>query len=80
MQLIHVFHILVADKEGKSAENLKPGGERGFLDHWRCGLIGAVQYWADGSRANAIRMVHLLIKQLGIEVCMCLIQHLPSPS
>ena len=31
--------------------------------------MGAVQDWADGSKADAVKMVHELIKELELEVC-----------
>lgn len=32
-------------------------GELGWRHHWRHGMIGAVQYWAGGSRDNVVRML-----------------------
>ena len=38
------------------------------MDHWRCGLIGALQYWADGSEADAVQLIFSLVKELKLEV------------
>ena len=46
-----------------------PRGERdGPLHHWRRGLVGVVQDWAEGSRADAAKLVFGLIKELELEV------------
>ena len=31
----------------------RPRGQYGPLDHWRLGLVGAVKYWSNGSKAEA---------------------------
>lgn len=46
-----------------------PRGKRdGPLDHERRGLVGALQDWAEGSEADAIKLLAALIKRLGLEV------------
>lgn len=57
--------------DGKPARQPEqmPRGENGPLDHWRRGLVGALQDWAEGSKADAAKLVISLIKRLGLEVC-----------
>ena len=46
-----------------------PRGQRdGPLDHERHSLIGALQYWAEGSEADAAKLLASLIKRLELEV------------
>ena len=46
-----------------------PRGHRdGPLDHERHGLIGSLQYWAEGSEADAAKLLISLIKRLELEV------------
>ena len=55
--------------EGKCNVAEVPRGQRdGPLDHWRTGLVGAVQYWAEGSRADAARLICSLINRLELKV------------
>eukprot|EP00966_Prymnesium_polylepis_P270578 6250855-Prymnesium_polylepis.1 len=42
-------------------------GADGWRHHWRHGMIGGVQYWADGSRANAIKMLVGLADEFGVK-------------
>jgi len=49
---------------GKDAE----GNERGPLRHWRRGLVFALQDWAEGSKADAAKLVFDLIEELELEV------------
>lgn len=57
-----------ADKPGRTQEQRFPRGERdGPLHHWRRGLVGAVQDWADGSKADAATLVFMLIEELDLE-------------
>lgn len=44
------------------------GEDDGPLTHQRHGLIGAVQYWAEGSAEDAAKIVSNLIKRLGLKV------------
>jgi hypothetical protein len=46
------------------APDRMPRGEAGAMEHWRHGLIGAVQYWATGSGADAATLIHTLIDRL----------------
>ena len=47
----------------------KPRGERdGPFNHWRHGLVGAVQYWANGSKAEAAELIFSLIEQFELQV------------
>jgi hypothetical protein len=48
----------LGDEPMPPAEQRKRGAD-GPMQHWRKGLLGAVQYWAAGSRAYA---VHLLVE------------------
>ena len=44
-----------------------PLGERyGPMEHWRHGLIGAVQYWAKGSKDDAADLIYQLVVRLGM--------------
>ena len=36
-------------------------GDRGALHHWRHGLIGALQYWAQGSEDFLVKLIIDLI-------------------
>ena len=52
------------------ADELRPvlrGGKLGALEHWRHGLIGAVQSWADGSRENAAKLIGDLVKHFEVQ-------------
>ena len=46
----------------------RPRGQYGPLDHWRYGLVGAVQYWADGSKADAAKIIYNVINELELQV------------
>lgn len=50
---------LSADKQGRVPSKL-PKGAEGALHHWRCGLVGAVKYWAQGSTADAVHFLFAL--------------------
>jgi hypothetical protein len=41
-------------------------GERGALEHWRRGLVGAVQDWADGSLANVVMLLVRLVSHFKV--------------
>lgn len=43
-----------------------PRGKEGVLHHWRLGLVGAVKYWAEGSKADASACIIGLIRELGL--------------
>jgi len=43
------------------------GDTRGWRSHWRRGLYGAVQSWAEGSRGNVIHMLAELAQHFGVE-------------
>lgn len=44
------------------------GQRDGPLDHWRHGLVGALQFWANGSSGDAAKLVAGLVKRLGLKV------------
>jgi hypothetical protein len=46
---------------------MRRGDERGYMHHPRRGLIGAVQDWAAGSRANVVKIMLRLIRWFGVE-------------
>lgn len=56
------------------------GQQNGPLHHWRRGLVGAVQDWAEGSKADAVRLVFSLIEHLELQVApsTCLNLFLPA--
>ena len=58
-----------ADSSGGSSVALPARGDesRGWRHHWRRGLYGAVQEWAEGSRGAAIHMIAELAKHFDIE-------------
>ena len=62
---------LHADKAGRAPEQMPRGRSDGPLHHWRRGLVGAVQDWAEGSKADAATLVLSLIKELELEVSCC---------
>ena len=41
-------------------------GEHGALEHWRRGLVGAVQDWADGSLANVVMLLVRLVSHFKV--------------
>ena len=41
-------------------------GASGALEHWRRGLVGAVQSWAEGSLENVVILVKRLIQHFNI--------------
>lgn len=52
---------------GRLSKEMPRGNRDGPLDHWRCGLVGAIQYWAQGSNEDAATVVLAAIKRLGLE-------------
>eukprot|EP00966_Prymnesium_polylepis_P239212 5532253-Prymnesium_polylepis.1 len=42
-------------------------GSLGWRHHWRHGMVGAVRYWADGSRANVVKMLVGLADYFGVK-------------
>ena len=46
---------------------MKKGKQEGYMHHPRRGLIGAVQDWARGSKANVVKIVVRLTKWFGVE-------------
>ena len=58
---------LSADKPGRLPNEMPRGNRDGPLDHWRRGLIGTVQDWAEGSRADAAKLIHSLIHRLELQ-------------
>ena len=53
--------------EGAKQVEMRRGDERGYMHHPRRGLIGAVQDWAAGSRANVVKIMLRLIRWFGVE-------------
>lgn len=51
-------------EEGKEA--VMRDGHDGWRHHWRHGMIGAVQYWAAGCRANVVAMLVGLASVFGV--------------
>jgi hypothetical protein len=49
-------------------EEMPRGQEDGPMYHWRRGLVFAVQDWAEGSKADAAKLVFALITELKLEV------------
>ena len=41
-------------------------GVVGWRQHWRHGLVGAVQYWAHDHRANVVKMLVVLANEFGV--------------
>ena len=62
---------LDVEKPGRSE---LPRGKEGALDHWRRGLVGAVQDWAEGSTQDAVCLIVSLIERLQLRV------RLPCPA
>jgi hypothetical protein len=58
---------LSEEKEARPAEKRPRGDRDGPLAHWRHGLVGAVQYWANGSKAEAADLVVSLVGELGLQ-------------
>jgi len=69
---------LSPDNPGRLPAEMPRGIRDGPLDHWRRGLIGAVQDWAEGSRADAVKLIHSLIHRLGLQAALTLIYIPPS--
>jgi len=46
---------------------MQRGETKGYMHHPRRGLIGAVQDWARGSKANVVKILLGLIKWFGVE-------------
>lgn len=42
-------------------------GPLGPLEHWRRGLVGAVQDWAEGSREDAVKLIVALVERLKLK-------------
>eukprot|EP00966_Prymnesium_polylepis_P333121 7388590-Prymnesium_polylepis.1 len=42
-------------------------GPSGWRHHWRHGMVGAVRYWAGGSRANVVKMLVGLAGDFGVK-------------
>jgi hypothetical protein len=59
---------LVADAPSRLPEAMPRGEKDGPMYHWRRGLVYAVQDWAEGSKADAAKLVLSLIKELELEV------------
>ena len=63
--------VALTDKPARRAEDLKPRGPTGVdgpLNHWRRSVAGAVLDWAEGSRADAAKIVMWTIEHLELEV------------
>ena len=65
-------------KPARPVEKLKPRGPNGNdgpLNHWRRSVVGAVQDWAEGSSADAAKIIFWVIEELGLEEEMCPLLH-----
>ena len=60
--------LLSADAPARAPDKLPRGARDGFLHHPRRGLVGALRDWAEGSTADAAKMVFSLIEELELEV------------
>ena len=60
---------LSADAPARLPEEIPRGERDGALYHWRRGLVYAVQDWAEGSKADAAKLVFSVIKELELDVC-----------
>lgn len=60
--------VLLPDAPARAPDKLPRGERDGFLHHPRRGLVGAVRDWAEGSQADAAKMVFSLIRELELEV------------
>ena len=56
----------LSDVAARPAE-MRPRGQDGPLEHWRLGLVGALQYWSNGSKAEAAHYLTALIKHLNLQ-------------
>ena len=65
-----------ADNEGRLPSEMPRGARNGPLQHERYGLVGAFNYWAEGSKIDASKLVISLIKELELEVRAYLPQYL----
>ena len=69
---------LSEDVESRLPAEMPRGTRDGPLLHERHGLVGALQYWASGSKDDAAKLVFSLIKELKLEVSFSLPPtHLP---
>ena len=59
---------LSADVLARLPSEMPRGQQDGPLDHERLGLIGSLQYWAEGSEADAAKLLASLIKRLELQV------------
>ena len=68
----------VVPERGVRAEELRRGkeGKDGAMEHWRHGLVGAVQAWAGGSLENVIKLVMRLVQHF--DIAAELLELLPS--
>ena len=48
-------------------ETLPPRGAHGWRNHWRHGLLGAVRYWAAGSKFKVAFMLAELADEFGVK-------------
>lgn len=51
-----------AGPSGEARPKTLHDGKDGWRYHWRHGLVGAVNYWAAGSRDNVVKMLVALAK------------------
>ena len=58
--------VLLAEKAARPVER-RPRGKDGPLDHWRLGLVGAVKYWSNGSKAEAAIYIKSLVDRLQLQ-------------
>eukprot|EP00966_Prymnesium_polylepis_P028920 670716-Prymnesium_polylepis.1 len=56
-----------AEEPASSTVPQMTDGPGGWRHHWRHGMVGAVQYWAGGSRPNVVKMLVGLADYFGVK-------------
>ena len=57
--------IKIQDPSSEEVPAMRDGID-GWRQHWRHGLVGAVQFWAHGHRANVVKMLVGLATDFGV--------------
>lgn len=71
---------LSAEQPARPAEKRPRGEADGPLTHWRYGLVGALQYWSNGSKTEAAQHLAALAKRLDLKASRRpLPRHAPRP-
>ena len=58
---------LSAEQPARPPEKQPRGQADGPLTHWRYGLVGALQYWSNGSKTEAAQNLAALVKHLALQ-------------